>query len=78
MKESASWTSSRVTIRLLDLKRPQVKVVQVLTEHCNLQRRKKTTGRAEPFSYPKCSLKDETPNHHVSNCKLYLDIREVF
>ena len=22
----------------------------------------------------KCSLEDETPNHHVSNCKLYQDI----
>ena len=24
---------------------------------------------------PKCRLEDETPNHHVGNCKLYLDIR---
>ena len=40
LKESVGWTSSRLTIRLLNLKRPQLnKVVQVLTEHCNLQHR---------------------------------------
>ena len=44
MKESVDWTSSRPTIRLLYLKRPQLnKAAQVLTEHCNLQRHKKTT-----------------------------------
>ena len=60
MKESVGWTSSRLTIRLLNLKRPQLnKVVQVLTKHCNLQRHKKTTGRAESFLRPKCSLEDE-------------------
>ena len=38
MKESVSWTSSRLTIRLLNLKRPQLnRVVQVLIGHCNLQ-----------------------------------------
>ena len=48
MKESVGWMSSRLTIRLLNLKRPQLnRVVQVLTGHCNLQRRKKTTDRAE-------------------------------
>ena len=76
MKESVGWTSSRLTIRLLNLKRPQLnRVVQVLTGHCNLQRHKKTTGRAESFLGPKCSLEDETPNHHVGNCKLYQYIR---
>ena len=76
MKESVSWTSSRLTIRLLNLKRPQLnRVVQVLTGHCNLQRRKKTTGRAESSLCPKCNLEDETPNHQVGNCKLYQDIR---
>ena len=76
MKESVSWTSSRLTIRLLNLKRPQLNsVVQVLAGHCNLQRHKKTTGCAESSLCPKCSLKDETPNHHVGNCKLYQDIR---
>ena len=69
MKES-------VTIHLLHLKRPQLnRVVQVLTGHCNLQRHKKTTGRAESSLCPKCSLEDETPNHHVGNCKLYHDSR---
>ena len=50
----------RLTIRLLNLKRPQLnRVVQVLTGHCNLQRRKKTAGRAESSLSPKCSLEDE-------------------
>ena len=76
MKESVGWTSSRLTIRLLNLKRPRLnRVVQVLTGHCNLQRHKKATGRAESSLCPKCSLEDETPNHHVGNCKLYQDIR---
>ena len=58
------------------LKRPHLnRVVQVLTGHCNLQRHKKTTGRAESSLCPKCCLEDETPNHHVGNCKLYQDIR---
>ena len=75
MKESVGWTSSRLTIRLLNLKRPQLnRVVQVLTGYCNLQRHKKTTGRAESFLCPKCSLKYETPNPHFDNCKLYQDI----
>ena len=74
MKESVGWTSSRLTIRL-NLKRRQLhRVVQVLSGHCNLQRHKETTGRAESSLCPKCSLEDETPNHHVSNCKLYQDI----
>ena len=51
------------------------RVVQDLTGHCNLQRHKKTTGRAESSLCPNCSLEDETPNHHVGNCKLYPDIR---
>ena len=68
--------SSRPTIRLFNLKRPQLnRVVQVLTGHCNLQRHKKTTGRAESSFCPKCSLEDKTPNHHVGNCKLYQDNR---
>ena len=75
MKESVGWTSSQLTIRLLNLKGPPLnRAVQVLTRHCNLQRRKKTTDRAESSLYPKCSLKDEAPNHHVGNCKLYQDI----
>ena len=76
VKKYVGWTSSRLTIRLLNLKRPQLnRVVQVLTGHCNLQRHKKTTGRVESSLCPKCSLEDETPNHHVgSNCKLYQDI----
>ena len=76
MKESVGWTFSRLTIRLLNIKRPQLKrVVQVLAGHCNLQRVKKTTGCAESSLCPKCSLKHETPNHYVSHCKLYQDIR---
>ena len=67
---------SRLAIRLLNLKKPQLnRVVQVLTWHCNLNRHKKTTGRAESSLCPKCCLEDETPNHHVGNCKLYQDIR---
>ena len=70
------WTFSRLTIRLLNLKIPQLnRVEQVFTGLCNLQRHKKTTGRAETSLCPKCSLEDETPNHHVRNCKLYQDIR---
>ena len=66
---------SRLTIRLLNLKSPQLnRVVQVLTGHFKLQRHKKTTGRAEPSLCPEYSLEDETPNHHVGNCKLYQDI----
>ena len=75
MKESVGWTSSRLTIRLLNLKRPRLnRVVQVFTGHCNLQRYKKTTVRAESSLCPKCSLENKTPNHHVGNCKLYQDI----
>ena len=48
MKESVGWTSSRLTMRLLNLESPQLnRIEQVLTRHCNLQRHKKTTGRAE-------------------------------
>ena len=48
IRESVGWTYSRLTIRLLNLKRPQLnKIVQVLTGHCNLQRHQKTTGRTE-------------------------------
>ena len=76
IKESVGWMSSRLTIRLLNLKRPQLnRVVQVLAGYCNLKRHKKTTGRADSSLCPKCSLEDETPNHHVGNCKLYQDIR---
>ena len=75
MKESVDWMSSRLTIRLLNLKRSQLnRAVQVLTGHCNLQQRKKTTGRVESSLCPKSSLEDGTPNHHVGNCKLYQDI----
>ena len=75
MKESVDWTSSRLTIRLLNLKRPQLnRMVQVSTGHCNLQQHKKTTGRAESSLCLKCNLEDKTLNYHVSNCKLYQDI----
>ena len=72
MKECVGWMSSRLTINLLNLKRSQLnRVKQVLTGHCNLQRHKKTTGRAESSLCPKCSVEDETLNHHVGNYKLY-------
>ena len=75
MKEYVGWASSRITIRLLKLKSPQLsRGVQVLTGHCNLQRHKKTKRRAESCLCPKCSLEDETPNHHIRNSKLYQDI----
>ena len=67
--------SLRLTIRLLNLEKPQLnRVLQVLTGHCNLKRHKKTTGCAESCLCTKCRLKDEISNHHVGNCKLYLDI----
>ena len=76
MKESVGLASSRLTIHLFNLTRPQLnREVQVLTGHCNLQRYKKTIGRAESSLCPKCSLEDETLNHHVGICKLYQDIR---
>ena len=76
MKEFVGWTFSRLTLRLLNLKRPHLnRVVQVLTGHCNLQRHKKTTGCAESSLCPKRCLEDETSNHHLGNCKLYQDIR---
>ena len=34
-----------------------------------------TNGRAESSLCSKCSPENETPNHHVGNCKLYQDIR---
>ena len=75
MKESVGWKSSRLPIRLLNLKSPQLnKAVQVLTGHCNLQRHKKSTGSTEPSLGPKYTLEDEIPNHYVGNCKLYQDI----
>ena len=75
MKESVGWTSSKLTKRFLNLKRPQLnRVEQVLTGHCNLQRNKKTAGRAESSLCPKCRPEGETPNHHVDNCKCYQDI----
>ena len=56
--------------------RPQLnRVVQVLTGRCYLQRHKQTAGRAESSRCPKCSLEDETVNHHIGICKLYQDIR---
>ena len=43
--------STNNSLRLLNLKRPQLsRVMQVLTGHCNLQRRKKTAGRVESVS----------------------------
>ena len=76
MKESVGWTSLRLTKRVFNLKGPQLnKVMQVLTGHSNLQRHKKTTSHAESSLCPKCSLEDETPNHHIGNCKFYQDIR---
>ena len=75
-KECVGWTFLQLKIRLLNFKRPQLnKEVQALTGHCNLKRHKRTTGRAESSLCPKCNLEDETPNHHVRNCKLYQDIR---
>ena len=74
MKKSVGWTSLRLTIRLLNLKRPLLnRALQVLTGHCNLQRHKITTGRAESSLCPNCSLEDETINHHVGNRKLDQD-----
>ena len=49
--------------------------MRVLIGHCNPQRHKKTTDCAESSLSPKCSLENETPNHHVDKCKLYQNIR---
>ena len=71
----SSKTPPLLTIRLLNINRPQLnRVAQVLTGNCNLQRHKKTTGHGESSLCPKCSQEDETPNHHVGTCKLYQDI----
>ena len=79
LKDSVGWTSSRLTIRLLNLKRPQLnRVVQVLTGHCNLQQHKKTTDRAESSPCLRYSQEDETSNHHVGNCMFYQDIRVTY
>ena len=80
MKKSVGWTSSRLTIRLLNLKRPQLnRAVQILPGHCNLQPHKKTTGCADFSLCLKCSPEGEAPNHHVAycvgNCKPYQSIR---
>ena len=65
-KVVVGWTSSRLTTRLLNLKRPHLdQVEQVFSGNCNLQRHKKTTGRAESSLSPKCSLADETP---IASC----------
>ena len=52
------------------------RAVQVLTGHCNLQRHKKKNLQVmlESSLCPRCSLEDETPNHHVGNCRFYQDI----
>ena len=66
LKEFVGWTSSRLTVRLLNLKRPQLnRVVQVLTGHFKLHLHKKTTDRAESSLCPNCCLEDETPTYHV-------------
>ena len=61
MKESAGKTSSRLTIRLLNLERPQLnRVLQVLTGNCSLQRHKKTTdSSAGDQKWARGQLKDD-------------------
>ena len=66
MKLSVGGTFSLLTKHLLNLNQPQLnRLALVLDGHCNLQRHKKTAGRAEYFLSPKSSLEDETPNHHA-------------
>ena len=48
--------------------------MQILTGHCNLQRHKKTAGRAESSESSKSTQEDETPNHHLGDFKFYQDI----
>ena len=69
--------SPRLTNKLLSLSRLRLNlVVQVLTGQCNLQKHKKTIGRAIVSICPKCGAEDETPNHHVVRCPCYREIRK--
>ena len=66
----------QLTRRLLSLNRSRLnEVLQVLTGHCNLQKHRKTTGRDESPTCPKCNLEEETPNHHIGACTYYQALR---
>ena len=78
-KKYVGWASDQLRKKLLTLNRMQLKlVIQVLTGHCNLQKHKKTTGRTDNSVCPKCGVEDETPNHHVGRCNVYIEIRREF
>ena len=75
-KENVEWASPQLTRRLLSLNRSRLnEVLQVLTGHCNLQKHRKTTGRDESPTCPKCNLEEETPNHHIGACTYYQALR---
>ena len=75
-KENVEWASPQLTRRLLSLNRSRLnEVLQVLTGHCNLQKHRKTTGRDESPTCPKCNLEEETPNHHIGGCTYYQTLR---
>ena len=75
-KENVEWASPQLTRRLLSLNRSRLnEVLQVLTGHCNLQKHRKTTGRDESPTCPKCNLEEETPNHHIGACTYYQTLR---
>ena len=70
------WASPQLTRRLLSLNRSRLnEVLQVLTGHCNLQKHRKTTGRDESPTCPKCNLEEETPNHHIGAYTYYQALR---
>ena len=50
-------------------------VLQVLTGHCNLQKHRKTMGRARISICPKCGKEEETPDHYVGRCSFYQGMR---
>ena len=76
-KEVVSWVTPSLTVKLLSLSRSQLHLImQMLTGHCNLQKHKKTTGRAADSCCPKCGKEDETPDHHIGQCVSYQNIRK--
>ena len=76
-KKNVGWASPQLTQRLLRLKRPRInKVLQVLTDHCNLQKHRSTMGHDVSSTCPKCNLEEETPNHHVGECTYYQALRK--
>ena len=78
-KEHVGWASRRLVSKILGLHRTQLnQIIQILTGHCRLMKHMRTTGRANTSFCPKCGSEEETPEHHVSRCDFYQDIRQRF